>query len=68
MKSPLSQEWRGPVGMWCLIAAESAMFSIFVVAYLFYAGKSLSGPTPSDVLRRADLRLDLSVLQQRHDS
>ena len=47
---PLSQEWRGPVGMWCLIAAESAMFSIFVVAYLYYAGKSLGGPTPSDVL------------------
>jgi cytochrome c oxidase subunit III len=43
--TPLSHEWRGPVGMWCLIAAESAMFSIFVVAYLYYAGKSLSGPT-----------------------
>jgi cytochrome c oxidase subunit 3/cytochrome o ubiquinol oxidase subunit 3 len=49
-ESPLSREWRGPVGMWCLIAAESAMFSIFVVAYLFYVGKSLGGPTPS-VLR-----------------
>jgi cytochrome c oxidase subunit 3/cytochrome o ubiquinol oxidase subunit 3 len=50
-ESPLSHEWRGPVGMWCLIAAESAMFTIFVVAYLFYVGKSLSGPTPNDVLR-----------------
>src|SRR4249920_1030003 len=48
---PLSQEWRGRVGMWCLIAAESAIFSIFVVAYLFYAGKSLGGPTPGEVLR-----------------
>lgn len=48
---PLSYEWRGQVGMWCLIAAESAIFSIFVVAYLFYAGKSLGGPTPNDVLR-----------------
>jgi cytochrome c oxidase subunit III len=48
---PLSQEWRGRVGMWCLIAAESAIFSIFVVAYLYYAGKNLSGPTPSEVLR-----------------
>ena len=56
-----------PVGMWCLIAAESAIFSIFVVAYLFYVGKSLSGPTPSEVLRRAHLQLDLSVLQQPHD-
>jgi len=38
------------VGMWCLIAAESAIFSIFVVAYLYYAGKSLNGPTPAQVL------------------
>ena len=42
---------RGRVGMYCLIAAESAIFSIFVVAYLFYMGKSLSGPTPQQVLR-----------------
>ena len=47
---PLSHELRGKVGMWCLIAAESAIFSIFVIAYLYYAGKSLSGPTPSQVL------------------
>jgi cytochrome c oxidase subunit 3 len=42
--------YRGKVGMACLIAAESAIFTIFVVAYLFYAGKSLTGPTPSEVL------------------
>lgn len=47
---PLSPEWRGRVGMCCLIAAESAIFAIFVVAYLFYAGRSLSGPSPSQVL------------------
>ena len=47
---PLAHEWRGRVGMWCLIAAESAIFSIFVVAYLYYAGKSLNGPTPREVL------------------
>jgi len=47
---PLAHEWRGRVGMWCLIAAESAIFSIFVVAYLYYAGKSLGGPTPGGVL------------------
>jgi cytochrome c oxidase subunit 3 len=41
---------RGKVGMACLIVAESAIFTIFVVAYLFYVGKSLSGPTPRDVL------------------
>ena len=36
--------------MFSLIAAESAIFTIFVVAYLFYLGKSLSGPTPREVL------------------
>ena len=36
--------------MFCLIAAESAMFTIFLVAYIFYIGKSQSGPTPKDVL------------------
>lgn len=47
-------EWRLPsrgcVGMYALIAAEAAIFTIFVVAYLFYVGKSLSGPTPREVL------------------
>lgn len=47
---PLPVHLRGRVGMWCLIAAESAIFVIFVVAYLYYAGKSLSGPTPRQVL------------------
>ena len=42
---------RGPVGMYCLIAAEAAIFTIFVVAYLFYIGKSVSGPQPKDVLQ-----------------
>src|SRR3954471_13583391 len=41
---------RGTVGMMCFIIAESAIFTIFVVAYLFYLGKSVSGPTPRDVL------------------
>jgi cytochrome c oxidase subunit 3 len=41
---------RGRVGMFCLISAESAIFTIFVVAYLFYIGKSLTGPMPRDVL------------------
>jgi cytochrome c oxidase subunit III len=42
---------RGPVGMYCLIAAEAAIFTIFVVAYIFYIGKSATGPQPQDVLR-----------------
>ena len=41
---------RGRVGMITLIAAEAAIFTIFVVAYIFYLGKSLAGPTPKDVL------------------
>ncbi len=48
------EQWRlpsrGRVGMWCLIAAESAIFTIFVVAYLFYIGKSTAGPQARDVL------------------
>jgi cytochrome c oxidase subunit 3 len=47
-------EWnppdRGRVAMLSLIAAEAAIFTIFVVAYVFYLGKSLAGPTPKDVL------------------
>ncbi len=41
---------RGIVGMACLIMAESAIFLIFVVAYIYYIGKSLSGPMPAQVL------------------
>jgi len=52
--SSTEAEWilpsRGRVGMFCLIAAESAIFTIFVVAYIFYIGKSLTGPMPKDVL------------------
>jgi cytochrome c oxidase subunit III len=45
-----SLPYRGKVGMASLIIAESAIFTIFVVAYLYYVGKSLTGPTPRDVL------------------
>ena len=41
---------RGRVAMYGLIAAEAAIFTIFVVAYLFYVGKSLVGPLPNEVL------------------
>ena len=47
-------EWsppsRGVVAVICLIVTETALFMIFIVAYLFYIGKSLSGPYPSEVL------------------
>jgi cytochrome c oxidase subunit III len=41
---------RGRVGVLLLILTESVFFSIFVVAYIFYLGKSLTGPYPKDVL------------------
>ena len=41
---------RGRVGMLCLILAESAIFAIFIAAYIFYIGKSLSGPAPRQIL------------------
>lgn len=49
-ETPWTLPYRGTVGMACLIVAEAAIFTIFVVAYIFYIGKSLSGPTPAQVL------------------
>src|SRR5262249_2366546 len=42
--------YKGTAGMVSLIIAEASIFTIFVVAYLFYVGKSISGPTPREVL------------------
>ena len=50
---------RGRVGIVAVIVAETAVFTIFVVAYLYYVGKSLSGPTPAEVL---DLPVVVSIL------
>jgi cytochrome c oxidase subunit III len=48
------QEWhlpyKGRIAMYGLIIAESAIFTIFVIAYIYYIGKSLYGPTPQQVL------------------
>jgi cytochrome c oxidase subunit 3/cytochrome o ubiquinol oxidase subunit 3 len=49
-EAPWKLPSRGIVGMACLILAEAAIFLIFVVAYVYYIGKSISGPTPSQVL------------------
>lgn len=50
----LEREWtlpdRGTVGIILLMIMETSLFAIFVVAYLVYIGKSLSGPYPKDVL------------------
>jgi cytochrome c oxidase subunit III len=47
-------EWSLPsrrkIGVIGLILTESALFTIFVVAYLFYIGKSATGPYPNQVL------------------
>ena len=54
---PLAQgneEWvlpyHGTVAMLALIVAETAIFAIFVIAYIYYIGKSLTGPYPRQVL------------------
>ncbi len=41
---------RGKVGLICLLLTEVALFSIFVTAYIFFIGKSATGPTPTEVL------------------
>jgi cytochrome c oxidase subunit III len=46
----VSAAWRGRAGVIGLIVAETSLFAVFVVAYLFYMGKSLNGPFPKDVL------------------
>ncbi len=51
--APLPQVWRpdrAKVGIVCLIVVESCIFLTFVVAYLFFIGKSSNGPQPADVL------------------
>lgn len=68
---------RGVVGMLCLILAEATIFLIFVVAYVFYIGKSLSGPTPREVLNlpifisicllSSSLTIHYAVAALRHD-
>ncbi len=50
MEAPWVLPNRGIVAMACLICAEAAIFIIFVVAYVYYIGKSISGPTPAQVL------------------
>lgn len=51
---PRQGEWtlpdRGTMGVIFLIVTETALFTIFVVAYVVYIGKSLNGPFPKDVL------------------
>jgi len=52
--APAATEWKLPsarkVAILCLVLTEMTLFSIFVAAYVFYIGKSLTGPTPREVL------------------
>src|SRR5215470_2828075 len=41
---------RGRAGVIGFVIAEASLFAVFVVAYLFYIGKSLTGPYPRDIL------------------
>lgn len=41
---------RGKVGVICLLMTEVALFSVFITAYIFFMGKSPTGPYPADVL------------------
>jgi len=47
MSSAASHGRAGVIGF---IVAETSLFAVFVVAYLFYIGKSLTGPSPKDLL------------------
>jgi cytochrome c oxidase subunit 3 len=49
--TPWTLPRRGPVGILLFILAESSIFAVFVAAYLFYIGRSLTGPTPLEVLQ-----------------
>jgi len=52
--APAATEWKLPsarkTAIICLVLTETTLFSIFVAGYLFYIGKSLTGPTPREVL------------------
>ena len=48
--TPWTLPRRGPVGIKLFILAETAIFAVFVTAYLYYIGRSLTGPTPREVL------------------
>ncbi len=65
-----NEEWslpyHGTVAMLALIVAETAIFTIFVVAYIYYIGKSISGPQPRQVLELPDLQYRLPAVQQLH--
>jgi cytochrome c oxidase subunit 3/cytochrome o ubiquinol oxidase subunit 3 len=63
--APLPYVWRpdrAKVGIVCLILVESCIFLTFVVAYLFFIGKSAIGPQPREVLDLAPVVINSVAL------
>jgi cytochrome c oxidase subunit 3 len=54
LTEPIAIPWtlprRGRIGMLLFIVAEVSIFGVFVTTYLNYIGRSLTGPTPAEVL------------------
>src|SRR5262249_33313461 len=56
---------RGRAGVIGFIVAETSLFAVFVIAYLFYIGKSQTGPFPEGGAGAASPRTVLPSVQQR---
>ena len=68
--APAAEPWRlpsrGRVAMLALITGESAIFTIFVVAYIFYIGKSLTQTDAAAGSRNSVVQHDLPAVEQCH--
>ena len=58
----LARMSRAKVGMASLIFMESAFFAAFLVTYLYYIGKSTSGPQPIECLDRGPVLFNSACL------
>jgi len=66
----MESEWsscRGTIGIIFVNHYESALFTIFGVAYLVYAGKSLTGPYPKDVFLERRFLASICLLSEQLD-
>ncbi len=59
---------RGRVGIFSLIAAEAAIFVIFVIAYLYYSGKSLDWTYTKGCSTDARLLYGMPAVEQSDNS
>ncbi len=60
------QPYHGTVAMLALIVAETAIFSIFVVAYIYYIGKEHLRATAAPGAGTSHLQYGLPAVQQLH--